>query len=373
MLNKITAILNNPAYRRLLIALIISGLIHLYLVGGLNLSIPGKAIPSSMNVVLAPHVERKKPVLAQPPPHKRPPPARRIKKQAVKPLAPVPQQPVLTAPAIETPVAEIPIPAEPVAPIAEIASEPVTPIKNDAIPGSVTETAVTKTDDRIDPATLNAPLSVETEFMVTVDGTPGVMRNSYQVNPDGSYILKSTTEAKGFAALFLSGQLVQISEGIVTGKGLEPLHYTYQYGNKADKVRHASFDWAANKLTLETDKKVSTAPLAEGAQDMLSSMYQFMFMPPKERMQLVYTDGREPRTHNYTITGEETLSTKIGELRTVHITTRNTDGDARTELWLAVDYYHLPVKMRKTGKNGSVIEQVVTRSMPEVPVIQEIK
>ena len=113
------------------------------------------------------------------------------------------------------------------------------------------ETEVSK----IDPATLNTPLSVETEYMITVDGNPGVMRNSYQVLPDGNYVIKSEAEAKGLASLFVSGTLLQISEGVVTGKGLKPSRFTYQYGDNADKARNASFDWTSSKLTLITGSK----------------------------------------------------------------------------------------------------------------------
>jgi hypothetical protein len=186
------------------------------------------------------------------------------------------------------------------------------------------------------------------------------MHNSYKVLPDGSYVLKSEVGAKGLASLFL-GKLKQQSEGMVTEQGLRPSSYFYQYGDNEDKMQRASFNWQAGELTMQNGKKTKTAPLVEGTQDLLSFMYQFMFVPPLEQMQLSIASGKKLGIYDYGFEGEETLSTKMGELRTIHIFRSRGDGDEKTELWLAVDYHYLPVKVRQTEKDGSVIEQIATR------------
>lgn len=365
MLSRIRSFFKNKTNGRLSLALAISGLIHLWLVGGLNLHLPDLTKPDSMEVLLAP------PVLApMPPPQaKKPPAAKPVRKKAARPkkaaIPPAPP-PMLTTPSSATPIAEIPPPTEPATPVADVPSQPATALNNNETlqPIAETQPIATATDDRIDPASLHTPLAIETDFIVTVDGTPGSMHNSYLVNPDGSYVITSTAEAKGFIALFLAGKLVQTSTGIVTAKGLKPLQFTYQYGDKTDKTRRANFDWTAGQLTLETGKNTSTQPLREGTQDMLSSMYQFMFTPPTEHMVLTYTNGGGLRDYDYSMVGTEVLSIKLGEINTIHIMTRNTDGDAKTELWLAPAYYHLPIKLRITRKNGSITEQIMTKSTP---------
>ena len=210
------------------------------------------------------------------------------------------------------------------------------------------------------------PAFVETEFAVSKGGTKGVMRNSYQVLPDGSYVLKSEVEAKGIASLFF-GKLKQQSEGIVTEQGLKPSSYFYQYGNNEDKAQRASFDWQAGQVTMQNGKKIKTAPLVEGTQDFLSFMYQFMFVPPLEQMQLSIANGKKLGTYDYGFEGEETLSTKMGELHTVHIFRSRADSDEKTELWLALDYHYLPVKVRRTEKDGYVIEQIATLMSTQMP------
>jgi len=336
--------------KRLGLALIISGVLHLLLVKGMGLGFPdwwedSKTPYGTIDAVL---VAASKP---EPEPTKIasskdfPAP---VAKPAVKsPPKPLPPQ--------ELPPAEVP--DEPANTKVEPVAEAVTPSENSPIerPTDTSEVNNASVDEQPIP-----PTFVETEFVVTKGGTKGVMRNSYQVLPDGSYVLKSEVEAKGLASLFL-GKLKQQSEGTVTEHGLKPSSYFYQYGNNEDKAQRASFDWQAGELTMQNGKKIKTAPLVEGTQDFLSFMYQFMFVPPLEQMQLSIANGKKLGTYDYGFEGEETLSTKMGELRTVHIFRSRGDSDEKTELWLALDYHSLPVKVRQTEKDGDVIEQIATR------------
>ena len=72
------------------------------------------------------------------------------------------------------------------------------------------------------------------------------------------------------------------------------------------------------------------------------------------------TNGKRFKTYYYGFEGEETLETALGKVRTIHIGRSNND-DEKTELWLAVDYHHLPVKISKTEKDGTVTERIATR------------
>ena len=50
--------------------------------------------------------------------------------------------------------------------------------------------------------------------------------------------------------------------------------------------------------------------------------------------------------------------TKLGELKATHLVSND---KVKTDLWLAVDYQFLPVKIRKTINDGSYIEQTATK------------
>ncbi|MEK9824938.1 MAG: DUF3108 domain-containing protein [Methylotenera sp.] len=203
---------------------------------------------------------------------------------------------------------------------------------------------------------------VEAEFEVKrgSDSTAaGLSRVSFHVDKNKRYTIVSQTEAKGLVSLFFS-TLQQKSEGSVTDAGLKPDFYSYQYGSNSKKLQTASFDWEKQLLTMRSSKGENTVPLVAGTQDFLSFMYQFMFTPPLNSLQIMMTNGKKLGTYQYRFEGEEIITSKFGELNTIHLA-KGSDDEEKTELWLATDYQYLPVKIRKTEKDGTVIEQLVSK------------
>ncbi len=90
-------------------------------------------------------------------------------------------------------------------------------------------------------------------------------------------------------------------------------------------------------------------------------MYQFMFTPPLESNAINITNGKTLRNYNYHFEGEEIIYSKFGALNAIHLIKSSANNEEKTELWLATDYKNLPIKIRKTEKNGSIIEQVITQ------------
>lgn len=202
---------------------------------------------------------------------------------------------------------------------------------------------------------------VETEFEVMRGiNTPaaGVTKVVFNIDANDQYSIISSTQAKGLAALFF-GNLTQKSEGTVTENGLQPDFYSYQYGNDAKKSQTANFNWSDNVVHMHSSRGDTSANLVAGTQDFLSFMYQFMFTPPLDNMQITMTNGKRLRTYAYSFEGEETITTKMGELKTIHLLKSSGD-EEKTEIWLASDYQYLPVRIRKTEKDGTVIEQLAT-------------
>lgn len=208
---------------------------------------------------------------------------------------------------------------------------------------------------------------VETEFEVMRGintSAAGSTKIVFNIEANGHYSIISNTQAKGLASLFF-GNLTQKSEGTVTEKGLRPDFYSYQYGNDTKKSQTANFSWGDGVLHMHTYKGDSTANLIAGTQDFLSFMYQFMYTPPLETMHITMTNGKRLRTYTYSFEGEETITTKLGELKTIHLLKGSGD-EERTEVWLATDYQYLPVKIRRTEKDGTVIEQIVANIRTEI-------
>ncbi|PKO47236.1 MAG: hypothetical protein CVU29_03515 [Betaproteobacteria bacterium HGW-Betaproteobacteria-22] len=210
---------------------------------------------------------------------------------------------------------------------------------------------------------------IESEFEIKRgnDQTPAATAIMiFKKEATGAYSISSNTEAIGLASLFFNA-LTQTSEGTITEYGLQPSYYQYQYGKDERKLQFAQFSWSDGVIELNTAKGKETVSLTPGTQDLLSFMYQFMFVPPLENMQLNITNGKNLRHYAYEFVGEEKISTGLGILNTIHIL-HSGDKEAKTELWLATAYQYIPVKIRKTEKNGEVIEQTIRQlstTMPE--------
>lgn len=234
--------------------------------------------------------------------------------------------------------------------------------------------AITQPDVEEETINANAYQYVEAKYDVRTDvaakfdsGAVGKAVMEYLLLPNGSnYKLRSVIEASGLASLFIPN-LLQTSDGILAGAGLQPQHYLYQFGSKKNKTFSADFDWPNKKLMLHSVSEDRLVDLPEGTQDLLSFMYQFMFVAPLQNMQISVTNGKKLGIYDYSFEGEEIVPTRMGNLNTFHILRRSAEGDDKTELWLALDYQHVPVKIRKTEKEGKVYELLITSLKTEKP------
>ena len=194
----------------------------------------------------------------------------------------------------------------------------------------------------------------------SLDSSPvGAAKTTYLLDQDNHYSIKNEVEAKGFVSLFYWNKLLQTSDGLVTEDGLKPINYRYQFGSKIDNL--ATFDWDAKKIITSISGKVSEFDILEGSQDMLSFMYQFMFEPPLTKMKIYITNGKNYKPYDYAYIADEVVETETDKFLTLHIAKFNYNNEERIDLWLAKDYKYLPVRIRKTEKDGSILDQSVKK------------
>ncbi|MBF5040709.1 MULTISPECIES: DUF3108 domain-containing protein [unclassified Methylophilus] len=208
---------------------------------------------------------------------------------------------------------------------------------------------------------------VLTEYAVYVNGESrpaGSASIEYVRETAESYSLRWLVEGKGLLKL-LYPSLEQQSRGEVGPAGLRPSYYRYAFGSRESKTYEATFNWAIGELTLKTSKGEQKRELPANTQDILSFMYQFMFVPPLQEMRVTLTNGRRLGEYEYVFEGEETLEIAEQSVSTLHIAHTRGDTDEKVELWLASGYRYVPVKIKKLEKNGMVIEQVATRLIAE--------
>jgi hypothetical protein len=201
-------------------------------------------------------------------------------------------------------------------------------------------------------------------------GRAGKAQMHYQANTVHRYFIDWTMHLTGVLALIYP-DLKQTSQGLVTEHGLVPEKYTYQFGSNESKASKAYFDWNNKVVTLQNKNGEKQQPLDDATQDVLSFMYQFMYVPPLTNMRMLLTNGKSVSNYDYEFVGEETLSLDFSEVKTYHIKHVRAGTEEKTELWLALDYQFLPVKIEKTEKDGTVIRQIATAMKAVTQSIQE--
>lgn len=180
-----------------------------------------------------------------------------------------------------------------------------------------------------------------------------------------NFSLNSEGRGKGIGALLYRGAAKRSCRGEITSTGLRPLEYRDQRGDKPAAV--ARFDWAGKTLTQEHDGKSETTNMAPPLQDRLSFLYNFAFqhspaLPPGKEIKITLTDGKGLTQFQYNVAGREMLKTPAGELETVHLV-KQRDGkeDRGTEIWFASARDYLPVRILVIEKDGTRMDQVLTR------------
>jgi len=281
---------------------------------------------------------------AQPKPKPKPVPRLPRAAEAVLPSVPPPPreapptEPPPPPPPVEAAKPEPPPAPEPDPPQAETAPEP-----------AGTETPIA------------FPQRIDLEFNLTTgpNGAPvGRVVHSFEREGD-RYLIRSTTEATGFGALFASGKFVQESRGVITASGLRPERFVVQRG-RAGRSETAVFDWGASKATLTAGGNTREWELKPGAQDLLSFMHQLSFIVGDARPPAVWvTTARRFDTVRIEALGRETVETDLGPIGTLRFRNQSNDEGLRFEVWLATDYGNLPVKIRLRDRRGEEAEQVL--------------
>lgn len=181
---------------------------------------------------------------------------------------------------------------------------------------------------------------------------------------DGRYRIDSDAKGKGILALSNRGSVRRSSEGEIAAGGIRPIEFRDRRGNGPQAT--ARFDWSARRVTQEYEGRTDTAELKGLVQDRLSFLWEFVFRPlPDKGFTVLLADGRGTNLVRYRVAGREKLETPAGTLDTLRIVKELDPGDERgTEIWFAVQRHNLPVRVLVTEKDGTRLDQVVTRIVP---------
>jgi hypothetical protein len=278
----------------------------------------------------------------------------------IRPLPEAPPAPPDVAPrAAPAPVAKAarpprPASARPPAPAAAAAAPPAPGPKPEIAPEMPSTAPVTPAQ----PARPVLPATGTIRFVILKESLGfqvGRAEHRWEFGEDGRYRLTGITETSGLVSLFKPIRLETESSGRLVAGGLQPDTYRTLKNGK-DAGESADFDWSTAEVRLARDGSVQ--PIARGTQDILSLNYQLAYLGGLAEGSVIgVVTGRKYERYAVDSLGEEEIETPAGRFRTLHLRAMT---DKTTEVWIALDRQHLPVRIRFTDKKGESFEQVAT-------------
>ena len=343
------------AWRRLALMGALSGAVHAAIVSFGHIDLPekpGELPPLAVRIVSVP------PVAA-------PPAASAPRTQHQKRIARVPALtlPVAPAPSAFAPAAETaaPHPAD-----AASAEEPATLIASPAPQEPlVIATAPASTFAPEPPPLRLLPRRgrITYELVYGRDRFPvGRTIQTWEMN-ETRYQIASRSETSGLVDLIRSQHRTYLSRGSLTREGLRPEKFLMSRNRgRGTEEGQAEFDWQNASVTLGAAAAQHNENLPPRTQDILSFMYQLALDPPPPgRFRQSLTNGTKLEAHEVDVLPEETIETRIGALRALPVKQVRKTGKESIEIWLAVEYRYLPVRVRFFNREGEPQgEQVVT-------------
>lgn len=256
------------------------------------------------------------------------------------------------------------LPPAPLAPETPPAPEEVAPVAEEAAPPAE-EAPVAEEAPPAHPLPKHAQLT-----FIVYKGTSfqvGEARHRLEINDDKIYTLQVGVNTTGIASLFKTFELNQQSSGKVGAQGLRPdIFSENKLTAKGKQTLSARFDWDNKQLAFSSGNNTA---LPEGAQDLLSFLYQFSQMELNQTTLTIHvSNGRKLESYQLEVGSEEEIRTPLGKLRALPLRKINAPGEEGLEIWLGLEYRLLPVQIRSIDRNGEIAGQM---TVSEIRVSEE--
>jgi len=203
---------------------------------------------------------------------------------------------------------------------------------------------------------------ISIEYKLTSAVTDGVA-NFKWMRKGSTYEIESSTEATGFLVSAFAGAIYQQSRGEITEDGLRPTWFSIRRGEGVTDT--AEFQRSTNSLSLKGARAARILPLNAQLQDMQSFLFQLSVEAPRlvtdsDRLEVLVTNARKVYRYQFRRVGPETLHTRIGKIETIRLISDAVNPEDVYEVWLAPQYFYLPVKI-KLYIGRFPVEQLATR------------
>jgi Protein of unknown function (DUF3108) len=164
------------------------------------------------------------------------------------------------------------------------------------------------------------------------------------------------------------------SEGEIRPEGLYPRRYENfnRIAIRSAPVQSLQLD--DDTITLVNGNKVPRTPdMQDPASQFVQLAYRFIMNPslltPGNTVTMTMVLLKRTETLAYDVLNEEMLSTPLGEIRTVHVRPRRTEGDANNmtaEIWFAPELQYLPVRILMRTDAKTYLDMQMDRAPQQI-------
>lgn len=182
------------------------------------------------------------------------------------------------------------------------------------------------------------------------------------------YTLTSETRASGPLKMLWPGTIHLESSGLVTPQGLRPTQFRHARSDAPKKLAIAQFDWTQRSIAWQYKGNTwQTDGLQDGAQDQLSQVYQFMFMPKlPENFSLQVVSGRGLNDYDYEQSDGGVVETPLGTLPArLYQRVRQKPDEKTITVWIAPTKQNLPVRVRVLEEGVTLEQRLVSASIKD--------
>jgi hypothetical protein len=222
------------------------------------------------------------------------------------------------------------------------------------------------------PAAMAAP-KYKTSLPPSAELTYQIKAKQKGIKLDGDAVMRWNASSGKYTASneartkLLGKILATRTEGDIDGWGLAPASFTEKRFRKDPTT--TSFDRAAGIIRFTASEQ--TYPIEGGEQDRNSAIWQLISVaraaPGKFKPGSIWTffvaGRRDAEPWTFKVTKQETLSTPLGEMNTVHIEKAPPPDsqDQHLDIWLAPSLEWYPVRLRFREDDGDYIEQTLRK------------
>jgi Protein of unknown function (DUF3108) len=194
------------------------------------------------------------------------------------------------------------------------------------------------------------------------DTQVGIMERRFFQQENGQYTFRSESKTTGFIALLKKVHILEESTWDLVGTRFTPLNYTYHH-TKGKKERDAeiTFNWDKRKITNRVNESIWHMQTQEGIQDKL--LYQLTIMSDLMSGHIpesyAIADGGKIKQYSFERISDETLSTPLGDFKTIKLALHKKNKKQENFLWCAYELNFLPIKVTSTEKNDRLSTAII--------------